>query len=389
MSLAKVFPFLVVVFWTSAPAESIDPTCISNLVRPSNSHIELQLPELNVPLPEYGDVVDSMLTRHHIIPRSTLLPFFLGALTNENWRPRFVQFLRSLSSAHYSPSDDEVLNGVETHLPVDRNAELGALRALWLRFCWMPFNFFMGPMPHYRSDDPGEAWEGNTEPIVGDRIFEKMHSLITSMNMMISDDHRHIDQKVYSANSTRHNTGAIDFNSKFVFQTDDFNDAMKLLEMLHETITNPYEFERQHWIETPGETMKYHIRTINDSADRNYLRRRRSTYSSDIMSVVAADPYCLETDHTIAEALRNSTFWLNLKTDTLYDLEAVNLLTTQQTIAAVSIVESKFDFATWKDWYRTLNDTVSAAARLSSFVSYALSLCSAKVYSKISSQPIV
>lgn len=133
---------------------------------------------------------------------------------------------------------------------------------------------------------------------------------------------------------------------------------MEKLEFLLDTRSIPYTFDPDLWIETPGETAKYHIRTKYDLPDSRHLRRRRGISSNDISSEIAEDPYCLKADHTLATDLINSTFWVNPKTDSLQDLEALNLITTKKIVSAVQVIK-RSEFASWKYWYSALNDSVS------------------------------
>lgn len=165
MLLVKTLSVLAVLLGVSTPALSLDPTCFTYwLVGFSIRHFELRFPQIDIPLLEHGSPVESMLTRHHIIPRTTLRPFFNEALASEHSRPRFVQFLRRLvtkaraNNVEFRHDIDDTLNRIETLLPADGNAEFaGSVRQLWLLFCWMPFNFYLGPMAQLRSDEPGDV----------------------------------------------------------------------------------------------------------------------------------------------------------------------------------------------------------------------------------------
>lgn len=134
---------------------------------------------------------------------------------------------------------------------------------------------------------------------------------------------------------------------------------MEKLEFLLGTRSKPYAFDPDLWIETPGETAKYHMRTNYDLPDSRHLRRRRWISSNEISSETEEDPYCLKADHTLSVDLINSTFWVNPKTDSLHDLEALNLITTKKIVSAVQVIK-RLEFGSWKEWYSTLNDSVSA-----------------------------
>lgn len=189
---SKIFVALIVLVCASTQAGIIDPTCVNNL----NGKFQLlgsPFPVAAIPLAtdqaSSESIKESQLTRYHIIPRTTLLPFFGEALSDEKWRPQFVQFLQRLvAKAEANNMDfsghgvDDALNRTTSLLPADSNGAFdGPLRLLWLLFCWMPFNFFIGPSAQLRSDYMANDWEINAERVVGDAVFADVKLLRDSM----------------------------------------------------------------------------------------------------------------------------------------------------------------------------------------------------------------
>ncbi|XP_060865483.1 uncharacterized protein LOC132941447 [Metopolophium dirhodum] len=71
-------------------------------------------------------------------------------------------------------------NGVSVqYRDYNNNQEL-----LFLTMCsWLPGNIFSGPIPNLRMDDPGDGFETNSRPIVG----ENQYSLASELNILLKN----------------------------------------------------------------------------------------------------------------------------------------------------------------------------------------------------------
>lgn len=189
MSPTETFLILVAFSCVSTRAASFDSTCLLSILttfKPTANSYGFKLPEINVPVStEHTKVVSIPFARHHIIPRTTLRPFFIAALTNSEWRPRFVRFLRRLADdarslgTNFPITFDVALNSLDLRL-IDPD-EPGPLHDMYSLFCWMPFNIFTGPATQFRSDDPNGVFEIHARTIVGANTFAHLNLLSSHM----------------------------------------------------------------------------------------------------------------------------------------------------------------------------------------------------------------
>lgn len=217
--VAKTFVTVVLIFCVSVPADSIDPTCVGDFLKrfkPSSPDAGLRYGNLSMLFPPNADdlepstsrtlsnlqnLTDSMLTRHHIIPRNTMRDFFIEALVNEEYQPRFIEFLRymvnmSKKAGFDVPATiDDTLNSLQS-MPAENIREFRrSVRELFAIVYWMPFNFFEGPMSSFRSDDPGEVMELNVQRVVNS---QNIFANIVLLNGFMTDFIRNNGDKVGS-----------------------------------------------------------------------------------------------------------------------------------------------------------------------------------------------
>lgn len=135
---------------------------------------------------------------------------------------------------------------------------------------------------------------------------------------------------------------------------------MDLLELLFSQRKNPYDFESELWIETAGEYRKYHLRNPNEpsSSGQKHLRRRGG---ESHLSEYWSDPFCAETESMVEELFANTHLWLDPENDAVYNLSAMNLVSTKRIIDSVVTVEPRHEFSSWRDWYGHLPQAVRYA----------------------------
>lgn len=203
MGWIKTCAWLAVFMCVSAPAGSVDPTCISNFLKgfkPSANQLGFQFSEVQILFPDidlsnlspFEDLDffnDAMLTRHHIVPRSLLRDFFIQALSDNDFRPRFVALLRNAIEIARGHNPDAVVEYTSDMLdmlgsmsPENVAQFREPVRGAFKVFCWMPFNFFEGPNHLFRSDDPGGAMEAGASVVVDNQnTFANMVELNSFM----------------------------------------------------------------------------------------------------------------------------------------------------------------------------------------------------------------
>lgn len=112
-----------------------------------------------------------------------------------------------------------------------------------------------------------------------------------------------------------------------------------------DVLSKPLDFSPSVWIKIPGETVKYRVRTKYDRSGSEHPAYTGSSTSGDMH-----DPYCLETDYALSRHFADSSIWVNPKTNSLYDLAALNLVTTRNIVAAVTQIE-RSHFESWINFY--------------------------------------
>lgn len=204
MSWVKTCAWLAVFICVSTPVEPVDPKCISDFLKdfkpPASqlgirfSEVQILFPDIDLesltPFDELDFFNDAMLARHHIIPRSLLLEFFVRALAEQRYRPRFVSFLRNAVTEVRQRNrravinyPSEVFDNLESITPEALNGFKKPVREMFKVFCWMPFNIFIGPNGLYRSDDPGASMETGSQVVVDNQ--ETYDRMVELNNVMV------------------------------------------------------------------------------------------------------------------------------------------------------------------------------------------------------------
>lgn len=263
----------------------------------------------------------SVAARYHIIPASEIRLFAKKALSDGNHRLEFTNFLEKLI-ANARSRGTLIEHGIEESLQdlgnttfLRKSWRVSENSGEWIRtivhalVTWLPFNFFVGPVQ--RGDSTANKFETNVEPIVGHYVFKKLSLLKDEIN-----------------NFTQTGSGSF------------FHNAMLTMDALLVAAPTSYEIHRDNWIfdESKG---TYQIRSQSRVDKHDKL-------AAEINFTVDADPYCLNTQNYVTEGLTDEELWYQNETSTLWNLKALNLVTTKKIVDSVKNYRFLEACGSWK-----------------------------------------
>lgn len=306
---------------------SFDFTCLGlsgiSSVRPSIQNSTYN--DVNSIIVKHHEGCSYTLSRHHIIPYKTIREFFNIAIreyiSGKRQGPvaeKFIKFVKTVIKNSKIQFDNHVeafseLGSNTDKLPIaelpenpfiteTKAKDNQATELIKAAITWISCNWFEGPSPDNRGDDPGETFEERVTNIVTVRIRNTLKSINDNMEKYI--------------NST---------------DAESFIDAVDQLMTL--TREHYHKFDLNDW------------ELVNKSQPQCVFKIKQLNYESNILSPsTSMDPLCLDTQRSLGQS---DQYWF--KNNILWNLTAYNLVSTKKMLDSIKTFEYS-NRATWKEW---------------------------------------